>query len=357
MPAAEGCARAQVARFDQEDPQKEFARLTGISMPSGLWISMQGGHCMVCSMSFRSIVLVVIACLMVLGCATDTSEPASEARMGRAQLGRQQRAARKAGGNGWIGNAGPGVVRISTKKGVGYWSNDGIHRMLEGSGASWCYNWGVAPVGTAMKEIEFVPMIWDEKHVNPKDLAAAKTSGKALLTFNEPDAKNQANMTVEEALSLWPQLEATGMRLGSPAPTRDQALAGGWLHRFMQGIKAKGYRVDFVCVHHYSANYEIPQAAAAELRDYLRRVHELYGKPVWLTEFALANWETAATGKQQAAYIKEAVPMLEKLPFVERYAWFALQRFTGDDDALVNSHLTDDTSRLNPTGIAYRNAK
>ena len=164
-------------------------------------------------------------------------------------------------------------------------------------------------------------------------------------------------MTVEEALSLWPQLEATGMRLGSPAPTREAALNGGWLDRFMQGIKAKGYRVDFVCVHHYSANYEAPQAAAAELRDYLSRVHELYGKPVWLTEFALANWKTAATSKQQRAYIKEAVPMLEKLPFVERYAWFAMHRFKGDNDALANSHLSDDTCKLNPTGIAYRDAR
>ena len=208
-----------------------------------------------------------------------------------------------------------------------------------------------------MKNIEFVPMIWDEKHVNPKDLATVKRSGKVLLTFNEPNAKNQANMTVEEALSLWPQLEATGMRLGSPAPSREAALGGGWLDRFMQGIKAKGYRVDFVCVHRYSANYEAPQAAAAELRDYLSRVHELYGKPVWLTEFALANWKTAATSKQQRTYMKEAVPMLEKLPFVERYAWFAMQRFKGDNDALANSHLTDDPCKLNPTGIAYRDAR
>ena len=38
-----------------------------------------------------------------------------------------------------------------------------------------------------------------------------------LLGFNEPDLAEQANMTVEKALELWPRLEATGMRLGSPA--------------------------------------------------------------------------------------------------------------------------------------------
>jgi basic membrane lipoprotein Med (substrate-binding protein (PBP1-ABC) superfamily) len=81
--------------------------------------------------------------------------------MWRAQLKPQQQAARKAGRSRWIGKAGPGKVITSTKKGVGYWSNDGIHRTIEGSGASWCYNWGVAPGGTTMKYIEFVPMIWD----------------------------------------------------------------------------------------------------------------------------------------------------------------------------------------------------
>jgi hypothetical protein len=44
--------------------------------------------------------------------------------------------------------------------------------------------------------------------------------------------------------------------------------------------------------------------------------------------------------------MKEAVAMLERLPFVERYAWFAMQRFKGANDAVANSHLTDDTCKL-----------
>jgi len=51
----------------------------------------------------------------------------------------------------------------SMKKGVGYWSNDGVHHGLAGSGVSWCYDWGVAPVGTAVRDIEFVPMVWGKK--------------------------------------------------------------------------------------------------------------------------------------------------------------------------------------------------
>lgn len=58
-------------------------------------------------MSFQSAGLAVVVCLMLLGCATNPSESASEARIWRAQLERQQQAAREAGRIGWIGNAGP----------------------------------------------------------------------------------------------------------------------------------------------------------------------------------------------------------------------------------------------------------
>ena len=56
------------------------------------------------SMSFRSIGLVGIVCLIVLGCATQPS--LSEAQW-RAQLERQQQGAREAGRIGYIGNEGP----------------------------------------------------------------------------------------------------------------------------------------------------------------------------------------------------------------------------------------------------------
>jgi hypothetical protein len=58
-------------------------------------------------MSFRSIGLAGIISLMVLGCATNPYESASEARMWSAQLARQQQVVRDAGRIGYIGNEGP----------------------------------------------------------------------------------------------------------------------------------------------------------------------------------------------------------------------------------------------------------
>ncbi|MFE9889284.1 glycosyl hydrolase [Streptomyces scopuliridis] len=36
-----------------------------------------------------------------------------------------------------------------------------------------------------------------------------------LLGFNEPDSADQANITPEQALDLWPQWEKTGLNLGA----------------------------------------------------------------------------------------------------------------------------------------------
>src|SRR5262249_35947653 len=90
----------------------------------------------------------------------------------------------------------------------------------------------------------------------PKQLELAKKSGSVLLGFNEPDHPQQANMTVQQALELWPHLTATGMRVGSPATAADPSLSGSWLEKFMDGAKARGYRVDFVCVHWYGEKFD-----------------------------------------------------------------------------------------------------
>lgn len=243
------------------------------------------------------------------------------------------------------------------KKGVGFWPGEGIRDGLQRSGAAWCYNWTSSADDSPLEGVEFIPMIWGKSQDLASQLDRAKKSGRTLLGFNEPDIKNQANLSVEEALALWPALQATGMRLGSPAPSKEGAEPGQWLDAFVRGANQRGYQIDFICVHHYSAIYDDPKAATAELKDYLSRIHRHYGKPLWLTEFALSNWKTPASAEQQGAFIREALPMLESLPFLERYAWFALPRFTGDHGALLHSHLVDQKHQPTSVGIIYRDSK
>jgi hypothetical protein len=115
---------------------------------------------------------------------------------------------------------------------------------------SWFYTWHSDHPCPGLTSVPWVPMIFNAAHA--KDAARLKGSGAdALLGFNEPDCANQGNVTVEEALDLWPQLMATGLRLGSPAPASFTNGTFTWLKQFVDGVKLRGLRLDFLAVHFY----------------------------------------------------------------------------------------------------------
>jgi len=231
---------------------------------------------------------------------------------------------------------GPGVsvptARLATSdesnKGVCAWAFRGVSTALKESGATWYLTWSTTHYGIATpRGIEFVPMVPGAASVTPAALTQAEQSGPALLTFNEPDLNTQANMTVSHALSIWPKLMATDLQLASPAVATGAATPGGWLDRFMKGAEQRHYRVNFIAVHWYGADFQTG-AAIAQLKSYLESVHRRYDKPVWLTEYALIDFAAAGpiypTGAEQAAFVTASVRMLDSLAFVQRYAWFAL---------------------------------
>ncbi len=221
-------------------------------------------------------------------------------------------------------------------KGVAAWAFSGVSKALAKSGASWYYTWAPGHAGIASpRKVRFVPMIWGAANVTAATLRQVKREGHYLLGFNEPDNSGQSNMTVSQALALWPQLMATRMKLGSPAVATDAATPGGWLDQFMHGVKARGYRVNFITVHWYGGDFATG-AAVQQLRTYLDAIHARYRLPIWLTEFALIRFGATATfpsARQQAAFVTAAARMLKRLSFVQRYAWFALSATSGDGTA------------------------
>jgi hypothetical protein len=202
--------------------------------------------------------------------------------------------------------------------------------------------------------IEFIPMIYryggNAKMVADAAAAAKKAGGTELLGFNEPEKKEQGNMTLESALDAWPVLMETGMRLGSPScvhPDKE------WMIAFMDGVKKRDLRVDFVCVHSYGG----PNPEALVKR--LESVYKMFERPLWITEFAVGDW--AAKSAEQNRHKPEAVlsfmekvlPMLDKLDFVERYAWFPSKTTSAP---LGTSALYDENGVLTPLGECYRDA-
>ena len=256
------------------------------------------------------------------------------------------------GGGG--GSTGNGTVS-SAKKGAALWNFTGADKAIPDSGITWDYNWSTTPsTSNAAKNIEFVPMVWGAGSVNANSLAQVKADGKTLLTFNEPDMSGQSNMTVSQALGLWPQLQATGMKLVSPAVAYGGDTPGGWLDQFMSGAAAKGYRVDAIALHWYGGDFTTTDAVQ-QLQSYITAVYNRYHKPIWLTEYALMRFgpTVTPTADQQAAFVTASTKMLESLSFVERYSWFS---FATPTEGGLGTGLYNTDGSATAMGQAYRTA-
>ena len=262
-------------------------------------------------------------------------------------------------------------VATITKKGVGSsrYGYQGSKRLdkLTDLGVSWYYNWGIT-IPDQTVNMEYVPMMWGANTAtdsNFKKIQSGFEQGyyKNLLGFNEPDLPEQSNMTVEQAIALWPKLEQIGIRLGSPCPASSENYCSGWLKEFMDKCKERGYRVDFIAVHCYQ-DFSDPNAVN-QLKTFLTRIYDTYKLPIWLTEFGtidVSTWGGSAnpncTEEAAVKYTQASTEMLESLGFVERYAWF-LDNFGGgaNPPEAVYTRLYKDDDTMNSTGEIYRDVK
>lgn len=228
--------------------------------------------------------------------------------------------------------------RWTGKKG---WTNG--REAAEALDCHWQYDWD--NVATSGLNIEYVPMRhnldWNSySNINNKQ------GSTHVLGFNEPDRPDQADMSISQALEQWPNLLASGLRLGSPCPS-DAAAGLGWLYEFIDSCDARNYRVDFVAVHWYKGGQN-----ASQFYNWLKQVHERTRRPVWITEWNNgANWTSETHGKptyqEQAQTIGEMIRMMDSASFVERYSIYewvedTRQMFYSSPDSLT------------PAGVVYR---
>jgi hypothetical protein len=244
-------------------------------------------------------------------------------------------------------------TRPRTKRGLGITTKPGTQwdEKLKRCGADWFYSWGSTPPENIPAGVEFVPMVWSSKPGNSFTTLGEqlrKAGYQQLLGFNEPDQKDQANMKVEDVLALWPKLMETSLRLGSPGcvhPDRE------WMKAFMKGVDEQHLRVDFVTVHSYGG------LNADALMNQLAAVHQLFGRPLWITEFAVGDWQANARAEnryqpqQIVTFMEQLLPRLDRCEFVERYAWFPAKP---DNRALGPCALFNEDGSLTPVGQAYR---
>ena len=256
---------------------------------------------------------------------------------------------------------GRSATPVGPLAGIGAWEGAETSREIDHSGARWYYTWRPDNAGIEVPDdVEFVPMVASGADLGPESLAKIPSTASTLLTFNEPDVLAQANMSVEEMISVWPLVQDTGLRLGSPATSVFADREGELFHRFMTEIDARGYRVDFVAAHWYPLpglgdTFSVA-AAVDSLQAYLEGIYKLYGRPIWLTELSLVTWyatySTVQPAEVQAEFLTAAVEMMRTLPYVERWAWFSLQpvRFA------LETAMYDDEAKATVVGNAFRAA-
>jgi autotransporter-associated beta strand protein len=226
-------------------------------------------------------------------------------------------------------------------------SKKGIAGNIEGPlNVQWKYNWNLDQ--NSARDREYVPI--RQQRWWPSLSQDWKTRGaNTVLGYNEPDRPDQANMAVADAIYSWPDLLATGLRVGAPAVSD-----GGrswWLYPFMDQADAADLRVDFVPVHYYWCTSPVsdPNAAANQMYNFLKATYDQVKRPLWITEWNNgANWTGCGDPSyaQQQAAIAAMIDMLDKTPFVERYApynWVEdVRRLVWDDGSLTSA------------GVSYR---
>jgi hypothetical protein len=222
--------------------------------------------------------------------------------------------------------------RWATQKGWAGGDNDDAATL----NCSWRYDWN--NTATSTLDEEYVPMRHN-RYWNSYENINSKVDSTHVLGFNEPDAAGDNNMSVAEALSRWPNLLASGLRLGSPVAT-DGGLS--WLYDFIDQADALNYRIDFVAVHYYKNNW-----TASQMYNWLRDIHLRTGRPLWVTEWNNGcNWTSPdPTYQQNADKINELITMLASTSFVERYSIYQW---------CTNREMFYTDGTITPAGIVYR---
>jgi hypothetical protein len=196
---------------------------------------------------------------------------------------------------------------------------------------NWFYKW--SNNGNSDMSREYVPMAWGKgaaDDLNDIEIFKQKYKSTHLLAFNEPDNCNDqsgqyGNMCiVDTSLVYYKNLLKTGLRMVSPATRQNEVFS--WLNEFNYKAENQDIRIDVIAVHWYdwTSNPENspnanPQDIYNRFVNYLENVYNLYGLPIWITEFNANRYRNEWVHRQ---FLQLALPYLEETEYIERYSFF-----------------------------------
>jgi Glycosyl hydrolase catalytic core len=219
---------------------------------------------------------------------------------------------------------------------------------LNALGVSWYYDWQET---TRCTGVEFVPQVWGDwtagggswGGMSPAQLVA--NGATTVLAFNEPDNPGQSNLSVDQAIALWPQFDLPGVKIGSPGTGGACCPNTGedWLNQFMAAIAQNKLREpDIIAIHWYGwGSGECDDTSQLEAKI---QWAEQWNLPIWMTEWGCYQAESTQVVDK---FYADAIAMFKNHPLLERYAWY-LSRSSSDPN-FANATLLDQNG--NPTAL------
>jgi len=244
---------------------------------------------------------------------------------------------------------------------------------------SWYYSWLSNPYGQYSKcndgsfphAMEFVPMIIGlgsyTEITDTKIRWWKQANARFLLGYNEPDYGNGHNhphmMDPADAAKEWPKIQEIAAKFDPPLTLVSPAISnsgpdaldadGGsiWLDYFFGNCSEVVPDCDvdlikYVAFHDYQGDSE-------KLMRRMEGGFKKYKRPIWLTEFAMMNWDgPTPTRQEHDDYLREVIPMLEASEAVYRYAWFTARQVANAGEGEANL-LEPGSLELTSTGKVY----
>lgn len=215
---------------------------------------------------------------------------------------------------------------------------------------SWWYSWGKTtglsnsfcedPANAqANIDKEFVPMFWNGVPSLPLDVETEATlqNAKYLMTFNEPEFEEQANLSGAAAAAKWPSIvsiaQQYNLEIVAPCGSIDRGLT--WYNDWLAECNAmygQDCAFDYTCVHAYYQpqpcegveDWACLGTEASKAMNKINVWYESFEKPIWVTEFACSPWggQSCSAAKHEET-MRQFVPYLDASDAVFRYAWFS----------------------------------
>jgi len=214
-------------------------------------------------------------------------------------------------------------------------------KMYDHNKLGWWYSWRQAPVKNAwvsddckefLKSSHFVPMLKNQLFLEADQYDATYTNAPYLMGFNEPYGDHSKKPTgvkkmkpadaVEWMKKVIEKAESTNPNMQLIAPVvNPKKSAMVWYKEFHKLAVAAGIWSKFMYmnVHTHKCDAEI-------MMKKLKKVYEVFGLPIWLTEFNCGGSSAPdTTPAQHLAFMKALLPKLEAAPYIARYAWYSLR--------------------------------